>query len=257
MTFTQRFVALGDSFTEGVGDPDPRLPNGVRGWADRVAEQLSIADSGLGYANLAIRGRKLNQIMNEQVDAALQLDPTLVTIYAGGNDILRTKIDIDTLMERYDDGVARLAATGATVLLFTGFDAVASPVFGKMRGRTAIYNELLREIADKHGAGIVDYWRFGEYEDPRMWDTDRLHMSTAGHTHMAARVLEVLKGEPGVEVPQFDELTPVRRVETLRADAIWVKDFVGPWFSRRLRGISSGDSLSPRYPQLQKIEVRD
>lgn len=256
MTFAKRFVALGDSFTEGVGDPDPNLPNGVRGWADRVAEQLCMSDSDWGYANLAIRGRKLGQIMAEQVDAAVALEPTLVTIYAGGNDILRTKINIDLLMEKYDDGIARLAATGAVLVMFTGFDAVASPVFSKMRGRTAIYNELLRGIADKHGAIIVDYWRFDEYEDRRMWDTDRLHMSTAGHINMAAKVLEKLAAEHAIELPRFGEMTPLARLEALKAEADWVRNFVGPWFSRRIRGVSSGDGLSARYPELCRVAER-
>ena len=97
MDFSTRFVALGDSFTEGVGDDDPTRPNGVRGWADRMAERLAAADAGFGYANLAIRGKKLRQIMAEQVDAAVELKPTLVSIYAGANDILRPRIDIDDL----------------------------------------------------------------------------------------------------------------------------------------------------------------
>ncbi|MSZ77615.1 MAG: SGNH/GDSL hydrolase family protein, partial [Actinobacteria bacterium] len=86
-----RYVALGDSFTEGVGDPDDARPNGLRGWADRVAEVLGAQDPGFGYANLAIRGRKLDAILDEQVDAALALRPDLVTIYAGANDILRPR----------------------------------------------------------------------------------------------------------------------------------------------------------------------
>ncbi len=253
VTFAKRYVALGDSFTEGVGDPDPGLPNGVRGWADRVAEQLCRADPEAGYANLAIRGRKLARIMHEQIDAAVELRPTLVTIYAGGNDILRPQIDIDQLMQTYDDGIARLAATGADVVMFTGFDAVASPVFSKMRGRTAIYNELLREVADKHEAMVVDYWRFDEYNDPRMWDTDRLHMSTAGHINMAAKVLDKLEAEHAIELPQLQELAPAARLEALKADAAWVRRFVGPWVGRRLRGVSSGDALTARYPQLQRV----
>ncbi|GAB3256545.1 SGNH/GDSL hydrolase family protein [Arthrobacter pigmenti] len=253
VTFAKRYVALGDSFTEGVGDADPRLPNGVRGWADRVAEQLCRADPEWGYANLAIRGRKLTQIMAEQVDAAVDLQPTLVTIYAGGNDILRPQIDIDQLMGSYDDGVGKLAATGADVVMFTGFDAVASPVFSKMRGRTAIYNELLREVADKHSAMIVDYWRFDEYDDPRMWDTDRLHMSAAGHINMAAKVLDKLEAEHAIELPQLEEVAPAARLEALKADAAWVRQFVGPWVGRRLRRVSSGDSLTARYPQLQRV----
>jgi lysophospholipase L1-like esterase len=63
----QRYVAIGDSFTEGVGDPDPTRPNGLRGWADRVAEVLAAGDPGFGYANLAIRGRKLAGILDGQL----------------------------------------------------------------------------------------------------------------------------------------------------------------------------------------------
>ncbi|HEY8294060.1 MAG TPA: SGNH/GDSL hydrolase family protein [Micrococcaceae bacterium] len=254
MEFSARYVALGDSFTEGVGDDDPSRPNGVRGWADRVAERLAGVPSGkagLGYANLAIRGRKLGQVMDEQVDAAVALHPTLATVYAGGNDILRPKVDIDALMLRYDDGVSRLSSTGATVLMFTGFDARSSGVFGKMRGRTAIYNELVREVADRHGALLVDFWRFNEYEDWRMWASDRIHLSTPGHINMAKRVLEVLEHESAVEVPELEPLPSLSRLKVARANAQWAREYVGPWIGRRLRGVSSGDSLSARWPQLR------
>src|SRR3546814_1658686 len=88
-----RYVALGDSFTEGVGDPDPTSPNGLRGWADLVAEQLAKHSDDFGYANLAIRGRKLDPILAEQLEPAVAMRPDLVTIYAGGNDLLRPKVD--------------------------------------------------------------------------------------------------------------------------------------------------------------------
>ena len=74
-----RYVALGDSFTEGVGDNDASLPNGVRGWADRVAEVL--AGDDFTYANLAIRGRQLLPILADQIEPALEMKPDLVSIY--------------------------------------------------------------------------------------------------------------------------------------------------------------------------------
>jgi lysophospholipase L1-like esterase len=250
VTFTERFVALGDSFTEGVGDDDPSLPNGVRGWADRVAEQLMLADTSWGYANLAVRGKKAGQVLDEQLDAALALQPTLVSLYAGGNDILRPAVDIDELMAGYDDGVARLAASGARVLLFTGFDAGKSAVFGRTRGRTAIYNEWVREIADKHGTLLLDYWRLREFQDWRYWAEDRLHMSPAGHTLMAKRVLEVLQAEDVIDAPQLPGLETLSRRAAFAADAQWVRRHLVPWVGRRLRRVSSGDSLAAKYPQL-------
>ena len=246
VTFPQRYVALGDSFTEGVGDQDPDSPNGVRGWADRVAEQLVLADPSWTYANLAIRGKKMHQILTEQIDAALALEPGIVTIYAGANDILRPRVDIDGLMSAYRDGVGRLRDAGVDVVLFTGFDTSGSAVFGKTRGRTAIYNEWVREIADECSTAVVDYWRLREFQDWRYWDVDRMHMSTAGHTLMAARVLEVMKESHSIELPELETRPALKRADQLRADAWWAREYLRPWVGRRLRGVSSGDEFAAK-----------
>jgi lysophospholipase L1-like esterase len=251
--FSQRYVALGDSFTEGLGDEDTTLPNQVRGWADRVAEQLALAspEGSFGYANLAIRGKKMKQILAEQIDAAVTLDPTLVTIYAGINDILRPKVDIDAMIAKYSGGLAKLAATGARVLVFTGFDASSSKVFAGIRGRTAVYNELVREAAENNGAELVDYWRFREYNDWRLWGVDRMHMSTPGHVNMANRVLEALGETARIPMPELPPIPVKTTAESLKDNAAWTKEYVGPWIGRRLRGVSSGDNLSARWPQLR------
>lgn len=246
------FVALGDSFTEGVGDPDPARPNGVRGWADRVAEVLAAraADGGgaLGYVNLAIRGRKLGAVLDQQLEPALAARPDLVTLYAGGNDIMRPRVDVDGLVARYDEAVGRLAATGATVVLFTAFDPGGFPVFAPMRGRFAVYNELVREVADRHDTRLVDFWRMREYRDPRMWAADRLHMSAAGHQRMAMAVLDTLGLEHGLEPLPLED-PPVRTAREARAEHVaWARTHAAPWVRRRLTGTSSGDALSPRYP---------
>ena len=252
-----RYVALGDSFTEGVGDHDPTRPNGVRGWADRVAEVLGRSTDDFGYANLAIRGRKMDAILAEQLEPALAMRPDLVTVYAGGNDFLRPRISVDAVVARYGEAVARLTATGATVLLFTGFDLGFAPVFRHLRGRVATYNELVREVADVHGATIVDFWRLREYRDPRLWDVDRLHMSSAGHQRMAVEVLDTL-GVPHDLVP-FDlaPLPEMDRRQRRDADLAWAKAHAAPWVQRRLRGTSSGDDLAPRWPALTDLSGVD
>lgn len=252
MEFTERYVALGDSFTEGLGDTDPQLPNQVRGWADRTAEQLAAAHPGesFGYANLAIRGKKMKQILTEQVDTAAAMKPTLVTIYAGINDILRPKVDIDAMLAGYSAGIAKLTAAGARVLVFTGFDASTSKVFAGIRGRTAVYNELLREVAEVRGAEIVDYWRFREYNDWRLWGVDRMHMSTPGHINMANRVLEKLGETARIPLPELPAIPVRTTAETLKDNAAWTREYVGPWIGRRLRGVSSGDNLEARWPEL-------
>lgn len=250
-----RYVALGDSFTEGVGDVDATRPNGVRGWADRVAEVLASQAEGFGYANLAIRGRKLLPVIAEQLEPALALDPDLVTLYAGANDILRPSVDLDTLAQAYDDAVARLAATGARVLVWTAFDPGGSATYRLLRGRFALYSEFVRETADRHGATVVDFWRLREYRDWRYWDADRMHMGPAGHQRMAIEVLDTL-GVPHdlTPLPLLDP-EPVSRREQVREQVTWVREFAAPWVHRRLTGRSSGDGLAPRYPALTRPAV--
>ena len=254
----QRYVALGDSFTEGVGDPHPDRPNGLRGWADRVAEVLAhragpIGD--FGYANLAIRGRKLHAIIDEQLDAAVALEPDLVTIYAGANDILRPRVDLDALVGDYDRALSRLAATGARLLVWTAFDPGGSAIYRPVRGRFALYNELVRESADRHGATVVDFWRLREYRDWRYWDEDRMHMGPAGHQRMAIEVLDTERVEHGLEPLPLHDLPTSSRREQLRENLDWARGSALPWVHRRLTGRSSGDAVTPRYPTLARLAV--
>jgi len=259
----KKFLALGDSFTEGVGDVDQSRPNQVRGWADRVAEVLS-AHGDWEYANLAVRGKKIGQVINQQLDLALSMTPDVVSIYAGGNDILRPTADLDALMRGYEGMVRRFSEAGSTVMLFTGFDTVESPLFSKTRPRTAIYNEKVREIADTHGAIIADYWRWREFSDLRYWAADRLHMNELGHALMASKVLNVL-GEQQVtegnwsqeiEPPLLPDLAVNSRGEKLKEELGWATEHLVPWIKRRLTGTSSGDSLSAKYPEYVQLTVK-
>ena len=248
------YVALGDSFTEGVGDPDPDRPNGVRGWADRAAEVLAAHVPDFRYANLAIRGRKMQQVLDEQVEPALAMAPDLVSIYAGGNDILRPKVDVDAVVASYAAALHRLRATGAHLVVFTGFDLGWAPMFGRLRGRVAIYNELVREAADEVDATLVDFWRMREYRDPRMWDVDRIHMSSLGHRHMAVAVLDALGVPHDVTLDPLPRMPALSRRERREADLAWARTHAAPWVQRRLTGRSSGDALEARVPALSAVD---
>jgi lysophospholipase L1-like esterase len=252
---SKRLVALGDSFTEGVGDDDPGRPNGVRGWADRVAEVLAAGQPGFCYANLAIRGRLLRQVLAEQLDPALAMDPDLVTLYAGGNDLMRPKVDIDALAEEYDKAVARLSETGATVVLFTAVDGAEDPLFRRLRGRTAIYNEHVRLIAARYGARLVDLWAMRRLGDQRLWSADRLHLNALGHTEVAIAVLDIL-GVPHELAPAALGPRPVLSVRQQRAENLrWAREHALPWIGRRLRRESSGDGIHPKRPALAPVEA--
>lgn len=234
----RRYVALGDSFTEGLGDPDPRRPGGVRGWADRVAEELGNGHADFAYANLAVRGLLLEQILSRQAGPALALQPDLITISAGGNDMVFHGTDPDKLADKLDAGVELLSSSGATLVLFTGPDWRSTPVLGRNRTKVAVFNENIRAIASRYGAVVADLWGLQELRDPRMWDRDRLHLSPLGHHAVAMRVLDAL-GAPHVLMPLEPGGVPAGLVEGnwrhARAEDIeWARRYLLPWALRRL-----------------------
>jgi lysophospholipase L1-like esterase len=248
-----RFVALGDSFTEGIGDPHPASPNGVRGWADLLAARLAADNADFRYANLAVRGRVMADIVTDQVPAAALMEPDLVSIYAGMNDLMALRLDVDAMMERYAEGLKSLQQTGAAVFAFTAPDLGAKPLFRGLRGRAAIYNELLRTITDDLGIGLIDFWRFGEFRDSRLWDHDRVHLSTLGHEVMAARVLDSLPTLNGWAVPPSRPVTTPTTPATVTENLRWAASFAAPWAVRRLRRITPGAGAAPKSSTLTKV----
>jgi lysophospholipase L1-like esterase len=243
-----RYVALGDSFTEGIGDPESKSPGGNRGWADRVAEVLSEQTEDFAYANLAIRGRLLRQILDEQVDLALALRPDLITISAGGNDLLRPNTDPDRLAAVLEAGIVRLRSNDATVVIFTGPDIGMTPVLSRSRGKVAIYNENVRAIALRHDLVVADMWALRELKDPRMWAPDRLHFSPIGHTTIARMVLDALNVQNDLEPVNPEPLTRVPWRQARVEDIGWAREYLVPWVLRRVRHQSSGDGIAPKRP---------
>jgi len=244
------YVAVGDSFSEGVGDARADGA-GCRGWADRVAELLDVSRPGLRYANLAIRGKLLGEVIAEQVPAATAMRPDLVSIAAGGNDLLRPGGDPDKLAEPFDGAVAELAAAAGRVMVFTGFNPGTFPLIRLIRGKVAAYNAHLRIIAARHDCLLVDLWAMRVLRDPAMWCDDRLHLGPEGHRRVALRVCEVLGVPAGADWRAPVPAVPAPRwVAQRRADARWARAYAAPWLRRRLTGASSGDGMPAKRPDL-------
>ncbi|NUR84980.1 MAG: SGNH/GDSL hydrolase family protein [Nonomuraea sp.] len=248
MTRYRSFVALGDSFTEGLNDPGEG--GAFRGWADRVAERLAADEPDFRYANLAVRGKLIDQIVAEQVPLAAAMAPDLVSLCAGGNDLLRPSGDPDRMAKKLAGAVRELRAGGADVLLFTGVDVRDTPLMRRLRGRFATFYLHVRSISDLYGCHLVDQWSMQGLRDWRAWSEDRLHMNADGHRLVAARVLDVL----GVKTEEsWRRSWPERSVDPRvrrREDAQWLREYLVPWVTRRLRGRSSGDGLPPKRPDL-------
>ena len=251
-----RYVAIGDSFTEGMVDPDPADPTRFRGWADRLAEHLArhAAEHGkeFRYANLAVRGRKLGDVVGPQLESALSMEPDLVSMVGGGNDILRPSVDLDALAARLEEAVVAIRATGSDVLLATSTDPREAGLFKALRPRHAIHTANLFTIAQDHGCYILNLWGMKATRDWRMWGEDRIHPSQEGHeriTQAALLALGLPETDPTWRIP-LEKMDRSGRREELREHAAWARTHAAPWIQRRLRGASSGDDLSPKRPDL-------
>lgn len=245
----RRMVSIGDSFTEGIGDPIPGTEDGHRGWADRVAEVLGSQVEDFAYANLAVRGKLIGQIVAGQVEPALALNPDLITFSAGGNDVIRPGGDPDAVAQQFEDAVARLGSQGATVVVFTGIDTDFTPVFRGIRGRVAIYNENIRAIADRYDCVVADQWALKEVQDPRFFDDDRLHYNALGHHEVARMVLRALNVPNDLQPMEPDPLPALTWREARGNDLVWARAHLVPWVLRRLRHQSSGDNVTAKRPE--------
>ena len=232
-------VAVGDSFTEGMSD---LLPDGsYRGWADVLAGRLAARTPGFRYANLAVRGKLIGQIVDEQVDAAAALRADVVTLVGGLNDTLRPTCDMGMVRARLEEAVERLAPSCGKLVLMRS-PGRNGPVLERFRPRMEELFSLVDELAARHDGVVVDLYGAPALGDPRLWDVDRLHLTAEGHRRVAEAVWQTL-GLP----PESDWRTPLATTEPpswavrRTADLRFARRHLVPWIGRRLTGRSSGD----------------
>lgn len=250
-----RFVALGDSHTEGVGDGDD--VQGLRGWADRLAERIAHHNPGLLYANLAVRGRKAGEVRSEQLAPALAMRPDLATVVAGVNDVLRPGCDLDEVAGHLEAMFAALTAQGATVATLTVPDLRRIAPLARLLGqRVPALNERIREAARRHGVVVADTAVYPVVTDPRLWSADRLHSGPLGHARIAdaiAHALDLPDSDDQWTLPLPLDEAAASALRTVGAELRWIGTFLGPWLVRRLRGQSSGDDRLPKRPILLPV----
>jgi lysophospholipase L1-like esterase len=252
-----RYVAIGDSTTEGMDDPDGN--GGYRGWADRFAAHVAASQPGHGldYANLAIRGRTAARIRADQLQPALDLEPDLATVVAGMNDLLRASCDVAAVAHDIYLMQDALVAQGATVLTFTLPDpSPVMPITKPLRGRLRALNDAIRAATAGSGALLLDLGAHPVASDPRMWSDDRLHANTAGHERIGRALAHTL-GLPGFDDSWANPLpTAARnpRHRVIAAELAWMRRHLLPWLGRHLRGRSSGDNRACKRPSLTAVE---
>lgn len=250
------WIALGDSFTEGLSDA--ASDGSYVGWADRVAAMLGAQDPNFRYANIALRGKHMHDVIDEQVPIVLQAKPNLVTLCAGGNDIVTPGSDVDAVADSFESAVVDILDAGCELVIFTGPDPKPQPLLRRVRGKVAIFNGHLRAIADRYGLTLVDLWAMKVLNDRRAWSEDRLHFSTEGHRRIALRTAEVL-GLPVTadwRVP-WPPADPTPWLRGRQADLAWTTTHFLPWIRRQLNGKSMGDGLQPKRPELGPLTDDD
>ncbi|MBV2357241.1 SGNH/GDSL hydrolase family protein [Streptomyces sp. J2-1] len=242
-------VALGDSFTEGMSD---RQPDGsYRGWADLLAARMAPLNPDFRYANLAVRGKLIAQIVDEQVDVAAAMKADVVTLVGGLNDTLRPRCDMGRVKGLLTEAVERLAPSCGRLVLMRS-PGRQGPVLERFRPRMEELFACVDDLAAKHDAVVVDLYGAPSLSDPRMWDVDRLHLTAEGHRRVAEAVWQAL----GHDAEDHEWHTPMaatpppgwtaRRV----SDARFARRHLLPWIGRRLTGRSSGDGLPAKRPDL-------
>ena len=251
MTVFTRFIALGDSMTEGMCD---EIVDGqYRGWADRVADTLAKENPNFTYVNLAIRGKLLHQVIDDQIPEAAKFVTgleTLLSFHAGANDVLRPNYQAEVAFAKYEKGISDLTKTGATVMVFTVIDRVEGN--GKTaqlwHERFSAFNVNVRQVANKYGAIIIESDNAKWMADLRFLARDRLHLNSDGHWRLSQAVLENLgkESDPKWKIP-LDPATAKSRLRKNLENIIWIIIFVLPWIWRRIRGKSSGDGRSAKY----------
>jgi lysophospholipase L1-like esterase len=251
-----RYVAIGDSQTEGLWDGDDAV--GLLGFADRLAVLLDSHHPGLHYANLAIRGTLVADVLREQVPPALAMQPDLVTVCVGMNDVIQPGRSFGRALADLEALYAALAGSGATVMTTT-FPNVAQflPFGWLVSGRLARINNAIMQAAARYGFKLVDLYNAPSMRDLDTWDIDRVHASAKGHTLFAAAAAEALN------LPGSNHDWAVARGNTTRlpfsartyGQLRWAQEKFTPWVWRRLRGKSSADGRVPKRPRLEPLRT--
>lgn len=249
-----RYVALGDSQTEGLWDGDDEA--GLAGFADRLAVMVDQTWPGLEYANLAIRGKQIRDVLEHQLPRALAMRADLITVCIGMNDMTRPGPGFDRALEQLDALYVQLAASGATVVTTT-FPNLARilPIGRVLAKRVVAINSQIRAAAALHGFRLVDLYTAPSMTQPDTWSVDRVHGSAKGHMLFAAAAAEALglpgsshdwaMADPGAALPSFRS--------RMYSQVLWTQNMLMPYLWTHMRGKSVGTGREPRRPALAGV----
>jgi lysophospholipase L1-like esterase len=185
------YVALGDSFTSG-------LVTGETRWPDQVARALG---PDVRYENLAWVGATSADVEGSQLPRALSLEPDLITLICGANDVLESvRPDPEGYAERLGRMYARLRGERPSAVVLTATYPDISR-FLDLRPRTRarvqrgmrVFNAACRRVADRHGVALLEGFDHPAAQDRSTYAADGFHPSPEGHRRAAAAFLRALR----------------------------------------------------------------
>jgi len=251
----ERYVAIGDSSTEGLLDRDGA--GGLRGWSFRLADRIAAAqDGGLLYANLAARGATTRGIAERQLARAVAMRPSLATVFSGTNDVLQRRFDVREFAADVLRLQRELRGCGATVLTFTLPDLSSLlPLARAIAPRIRAMNDAVRAARAVTGTRLVDFAALPLATDPRLWNEDRIHANPEGHARIAGALAEAL-GLPGSDGSWREPLPPRPRDGVVRAAARelrWGARHLVPWTAQALLARGADPRFAGRRPELAPV----
>jgi lysophospholipase L1-like esterase len=229
----RRVAVLGDSIAEGVREPLPGYLD--LSWIDRIVEPLRAVAPGLTQMNLGLRDLLAVEVRERQLASALGFQPDLAIVAAGGNDALHRSFAPERVARELDGIVGPLRRAGADVLMIELLDIVASGLVpveyaGQLDERMRALARVTREVAERHGAMLVEMRGHPASADPGIYASDRLHLNTRGHAIVATEAVRVLSSAlTGMRAPRESPVTIELSDEEVLADLSWPNPPPGRW----------------------------
>ena len=249
----RKYVALGDSLTEGLGDDGFSKNRKDKGWADRLANLLACEAANAGqsfsYANLAIRGQNTLSILTCQLELALDMKPDLVTIMTGANDLRSLNERLPSMVALMRGAISRLQAIGTKVVLISLAQPAHLDFAKSFVQRSKVWAQTLQELASELDVELVNVNQMAVFSSLQYWSGDLVHYSARGHIKITNAVAEQLK----LEVRDYSE--PMAGLEKLSVLHMikWSIVDVLPFIGRQIRGVNAGTGMEPKELNLREV----
>lgn len=188
----KRFVAIGDSFTEGIGDEVEGIT--LKSWVDHFV-QLCVND--IEYVNFAKRGLVTKEIRLQQLEKALTFKPDLVSLIAGANDVLKGRWNHQAYKNEMEFMIDKLSKTDADIIIANLPDFTVRLPFSSekkqvIQEQLLEANDVIRSLSREYKLHHIDFWNHQLVNDNTLWSTDLIHPNSKGYVKVAELIFNSL-----------------------------------------------------------------